>query len=102
MAHWPQTEHALHRLQAVQKLTERLDSAESKPLEAEAARNDQVASVVDQLLGFKQAQTAELGQRDAQVAALQGLVAQLQSQVTACTFCAALAGCAQDSVGRLE
>ena len=69
----------------MQKLLERLEKAESVAANAEASRNAQVEAVVDQLLAFKQAQTAELAQRDSQVAALQTLVLDLQQQV--CAFC---------------
>lgn len=60
---------------------DRLEKAESVAANAEASRNAQVEAVVDQLLAFKQAQTAELAQRDSQVAALQTLVLDLQQQV---------------------
>ena len=72
-------------VQAVQKLMDRLEKAESVAANAEASRNAQVEAVVDQLLAFKQAQTAELAQRDSQVAALQTLVFDLQQQVSC--FC---------------
>ena len=70
-------------LQAVQKLMERVEKAESVASNAEASRNGQVEAVVDQLLAFKQAQTAELAKRDSQVATLQSLVSELQCQVGA-------------------
>lgn len=73
-------------IQAVQKLVDRLEKAEAAAANAEASRNAQVEAVVDQLLAFKQAQTEQLAQRDAQVADLHSMVLHLQRQVYTPTF----------------
>lgn len=71
----------------MQKLIDRVEKAEAAAAHAEASRNAQVEAVVDQLLAFKQAQTEQLAQRDAQVADLQDMIIDLQRQVCTAIPC---------------
>ncbi len=66
--------HSTEALRAVQ-------AESARATQAEAARHAQTEAVVDSLLAFKQTQSAELAKRDEAIAALHGLVTQLQVQL---------------------